>query len=88
VGEDEPTGEIDLSAFVMSLATQALMQLGAMQPPAGVTVPVDHESAKQTIEILSMLKVKTKGNLDKEESKLFDDILHSLRMSYVKVQAA
>lgn len=77
--------EIDFSSFVMSLATQALIQLGEMSPPSGLDLPVDKVAAKQTIDILEMLRVKTEGNLEDAEDRLLEEILHNLRMSYVKV---
>lgn len=80
----EEAGEIDFSSFVMSLATQALMQLGQLPPPAGMEVQVDKIAAKQAIDIISMLDVKTKGNLDAGEQRLIEEVLHSLRMSYVR----
>lgn len=80
-------GSFDFSSFIISLGTQALMQLGAMPPPAGVSVPVDKEAAKQTIEILTMLQQKTRGNLDKDEERLLQEILHNVRLSYVRAVA-
>jgi hypothetical protein len=77
--------EIGFSEFIMSFATQALMQLGQMQPPPGVNVPKDIRAAKQTIDIIQMLETKTKGNLDQTESLLISDILHNLRLAYVNV---
>ncbi len=41
--------------------------------------------AKETIDILEMLKEKTKGNLTKEEGELFDHILYEVRMGYMEV---
>lgn len=76
--------EINFSSFVMSLATQSLMQLGEMKPPPGVAISVDKEAARQTIDILSMLQKKTASNLDAAEAKLLEEILHALRISYVK----
>ncbi len=78
---------IDFSSFAMSFATQALMQLGEIAPPAGVSIPKDILAAKQTIDILTMLESKTKGNLDQRESTLIQDILHNLRITFVKVSA-
>ena len=52
--------------------------------------PVTKESkrnlaaAKQTIDILTILKTKTEGNLDEDENQLLDDILYELRMRFVK----
>lgn len=77
--------EINFNSFVMSLATQALLQLGEINPPKGVDIKVDHEAAKHSIDILGMLEVKTKGNLDPEEKNLLEEVLHNLRLSYVKV---
>ncbi len=74
---------IDFAGFAISLATQALMQLGAMPAPDGVEVPVNREAAKQTIDILSMLQVKTAGNLSTEEDKMMGEILHNLRLTYL-----
>ena len=76
--------EVNFSSFVMSLATQAMVQLGQMAPPPGMDIPVDVESGKGTIDILGMIQQKTLGNLSKEESKFLDDVLHTLRVSYVK----
>lgn len=76
--------EIDFSAFIMSLTTQALMQLGEMAPPDGVEIPVDVQGARQTIEIIAMLQKRTTGNLSAVEAKLIEDILHNLRMSYLR----
>lgn len=81
---ESESNEIDFSSFVMSLATQALMQLGQLPPPQGMQVQVDKVAAKQAIDIISMLEVKTKGNLDAGEKRLIDEVLHSLRMSFVR----
>jgi hypothetical protein len=84
-GEDDQAAALDFSAFVMSLATQALIQLGQAAPPEGISIPKDPSAARQTIDILSMLQEKTKGNLDGQEDRLLEEILHTLRMSYLKV---
>jgi hypothetical protein len=86
--EEEGTG-LSFSSFLMSLATQALMQMGEMEPPGGIKLPPDFEAAKQTIEVIGMLAVKTKGNLDAEEQRLLVEVLHSLRLTFVqRVKAA
>ena len=79
-----PMQELNFSSFVVSLATQALMQLGEMPVPEGVNIPKDKDAAKQTIDILSILSHKTTGNLDDSEAKLMEEILHNLRMAFVK----
>jgi len=76
--------EINFSSFIVSLATQALMQLGQVKPPPGVDLPVDMMAARQTIDIISMLYEKTKGNLDKEEEHLIEEIVNSLRFQFIQ----
>ena len=40
--------------------------------------------AKQTIDILGVLKEKTQGNLTNDEEQLLDNLLHDLRIKYVE----
>lgn len=76
--------EVSFSSFVMSLATQALMQLGVVAPPQGYDLPQDIHGAKHTIDLLQMLQDKTKGNLDAQEAALIEDILHNVRLAFVR----
>ena len=76
--------EIDFNSFIISLGTQALMQLGVIKPPEGIDMPVDKAAAHQTIDILQMLEEKTKGNLEPGEAQLLEEILHNCRMSFVR----
>ena len=78
---------IDFSSFIVSLGTQALMQLGMIKAPEGIEMEIDPVGAKQTIDILDMLEKRTKGNLTEDETKLLTEVLHSLRMSFVKATA-
>ncbi len=80
-------GEVDFSSFIISLGTQALMQLGVIKPPEGISMPVDKGAAKQTIDIISLLEKKTKGNLDSAEAQLIEEVLYNCRMSYVRLGA-
>lgn len=80
----QDSDDITLSSFVMSLATQALMQLGEIKGPPGIDVPVDREAAKQTIDILSMLEKRFKSGLEPAEFALLEEVLHNLRVSFVK----
>jgi hypothetical protein len=77
---------VAFTSFVMSLATQVLVQVGEMQPPQGMNIPIDFESARQTIDILSMLQRRTKGNLSAEEARFMEEILHSLRVSFISAK--
>ena len=83
---DSTPPTIDFSSYVVSLATTALMHLGAMRPPEGVQLEVNRDAAKQMIDIIEMLQVKTRGNLEENEKGLLDEVLHNLRLAYLKVK--
>lgn len=76
--------EISFSAFVISLSTQALMHLGEIENPLSGKVEADIAVAKQLIDIIGVLREKTRGNLDSGEEKLMEDVLFDLRMRYVE----
>jgi len=85
-GDDrnEPLPEINFSTFVISLSTQALMHLGEIANPLNGKVEADVPMAKHMIDIVGMLKDKTRGNLSASEDRLMEDLLFDLRMKYVE----
>jgi Domain of unknown function (DUF1844). len=76
--------KMDFSAFMLSLNASALIHLGEIPDPQSRERTVNLSSAKHTIEILEIIKDKTKGNLENEEERLLDDIIFNLRMRYLK----
>jgi len=76
--------DINFVSFVVSLAHSAMVQLGEIPAPNGVEIPVNKQAAKQTIDILAMISEKTAGNLSDEEERMLEEILHNLRMSFVR----
>lgn len=74
----------DFANFILSLSASALMHLGDLKNPATDKMEKDPLMAKHTIDILAMLKERTKGNLKDDESKLIENVLHDLRIRYVK----
>ena len=80
-----PLPEITFPTFLVSLSTSALMHLGLIPNPANGQPEKDLPLAKQTIDLLSLLKQKTQGNLDPEETQLLDSVLYDLRMRYVEI---
>jgi hypothetical protein len=76
--------EINLSTFLLSLNASALLNLGAIDDPATGGKNKNLLLGKQTIDILSMLKEKTDGNLTDDEKRLIENILYELRIIYVK----
>jgi Domain of unknown function (DUF1844) len=78
-------GEISFAAFLMSLSTEALVHLGEVADPSSGQQQRDLAMAQQLIDILGMLRDKTRGNLDHDEHSLLDAILFDLRMKYVEI---
>ena len=88
-GSEEPQSEMPLpemnfATFVFSLNLSVLVHLGVNDDPVSGKKVKNMPIAKQTIDILGMLEEKTRGNLTDEEDKLLKNILHDLRMLYVK----
>ncbi|MBM3820106.1 MAG: DUF1844 domain-containing protein [Acidimicrobiia bacterium] len=76
---------ISFAAFVLSLAHTAAVHFGDIPDPvsgekAGVNLP----AAQQMIDILSLMELKTRGNLTAEERQLLDQLLFELRMRFVE----
>jgi len=87
----EPRGplEEDSSGFetlVSYLSTTAMFQLGLIAGPSGEHIPADMPNAKRTLDLLEVLQEKTQGNLTANESRLLEDVLYELRMSFVEMQ--
>ncbi|MGI8782063.1 MAG: DUF1844 domain-containing protein [Acidobacteriota bacterium] len=77
-------GEVDFPSFLLNLYMTAMMQLGAGPESKNRPMAVDIQGANQMIRVLEILRAKTKGNLDAQEEKLFEQILYELRMVYVE----
>jgi hypothetical protein len=76
--------EINLSSFILSLSTSALMHLGEVPDPVTQKVDKSLPLAKQSIDLLGMLREKTRGNLTPDEEKLIDHLLTDLRWRYIR----
>lgn len=81
--EAEAPPEMDFSLFISSLGMQVLVGLGEITNPVTKKKEENLEQARQTIDILGMLKEKTEGNLTEDETKILDNLLYELRMKYV-----
>src|SRR5688500_15885828 len=92
IGDDEEIpGAEDPASFVnflSTLATNAAASLGAVPHPATGQRSLDLETGKYWLDVLGMLREKTKGNLHPQEARLLDGLLADLRMQYVTVVRA
>ncbi len=76
--------EVNFPTFIMSLNASALVHLGIIEDPATGQSTKNLPIAKQTIDIISMLEKKTRGNLSKDEEEIVKNILYDLRLAYVR----
>ncbi|MBU4484557.1 DUF1844 domain-containing protein [bacterium] len=75
---------IDFSTFILSLASTVQFHLGLIPNPTTNKTEKNLVLAKQTIDILGILKDKTEGNCSEDETNIFENLLSSLRMAYVE----
>jgi hypothetical protein len=82
--ENRTAAPIDFYTFILSLGSSAFVHLGdAPHPETGAPAAPNLVLAHQTIDILAMLREKTKGNLTSEEEKFLENLLTDLRLRYV-----
>lgn len=81
--EEEEAGESMFGEFVMELATNAMMMLGLVEHPQYGRIPPDLNAARHYIDLIAMLKEKTRNNLTASEQRTIEEVLGTLRMQYV-----
>lgn len=89
VSPSEPSSEaevppITFGTFLVGLSTQALACLGEIPNPIDGERRTDLLGARELIDILSLLQAKTRGNLEKDEEELLENVLFDLRLRYVR----
>ena len=82
--EKVPLPEVNFNSLIFSLSSSALLHLGEIADPHTGQKMKDLPLAKHSIDIIAMLKDKTKGSLSGEEQKFVESILTDLRWRYVK----
>lgn len=81
---DEGGAPLSFSAFILGLASTALIHLGATPHPETGAATVDLPLARESIDALAMLREKTRGNLTSDEEQLFSSVLADLRLRFVE----
>jgi len=80
--------EVTFVSFILSLNTTALLHMGELTHPESGQKVIDLDLAKHTIDTLSLLAEKTRGNLDNQENELLTRILYELKMHFIKAKEA
>jgi hypothetical protein len=75
--------EASFSTLILSIGSSAAMALGLAPNPASGQIEKDKNLARFNIDLLCMLKEKTKGNLSEDEQKFLDAMVTDLQMKFV-----
>jgi hypothetical protein len=79
--------EMSFERVIESFYMSALIQMGAIRQE-GEQPRVDIIGARQTIDSLSILQDKTRGNLTEREKTLLQNVLFELRMAWIEITNA
>lgn len=75
----------DFMMLVNMLVTNAMVFLGQMPAPGSQQYLRNLPQAQHMIDLLMVLRDKTRGNLSQEEEQMMQDLLPQLQMAYVSV---
>lgn len=84
-GANDPASFVN---FLSTIATNAAAALGAVPHPATGKRSLDLETGKYWLDVLAMIRDKTKGNLHPKEDRLLEGLLADLRLQYVQLVRA
>jgi hypothetical protein len=80
-----PLPPASLGFLVLSLRTQAEMQLGLIHFGEEEAPEPDFRMARHSIDLMAVLLEKTKGNLTLDEQRMLENSLTELRFRFVQV---
>jgi hypothetical protein len=83
--DKNPRPPMSFTLFIQYLANQTMMALGMIPWPDSGLVRTELMLAKETIDILHMLKEKTANNLSKDEDRLLETLVYQLKLAYIEV---
>ena len=69
--------------LVLGLQQSAMISLGKLMNPMSRKIETNLDIARDTIDTLAALEVRTKGNLESDEARVLAQVLSELRMNYV-----
>jgi hypothetical protein len=76
--------ESPFTNFIEPLIAQGYMSLGMLRNPYQPQAKIDVGAARQMIDILTLLKEKTAGNLTADEEDFLETHLGELKLAYVQ----
>ena len=75
---------IDFTTVLLGFASSALIHMGVQPHPESGSVASDASLAREVLDLLALLREKTRGNLTPEEERFFDSLLTDLRLKFVE----
>jgi hypothetical protein len=75
---------LDITSLLLPFYTQALLKMGLIEDPQGELGEENLDLAKRMIDLLELFQEKTKGNLEADEQKFLESILHQLKLHYME----
>jgi hypothetical protein len=85
---DAPKRSPVFENLIRSLGQNAAMLLGGYADPQTGQPMLDLEGAREMIDMLDVLREKTKGNLAPEEDSLLLDVLGTLKLAFMEMAKA
>ena len=71
------------ASLVYIFQATAMQGLGKIKNPVTDKIERNMEQAQQAIDMLEMIKKKTKGNLNSDMTRLLDTFLTELRLNFI-----
>lgn len=81
--DENDKSTILFTQLVLMFHGAAMQHLGKLKNPLSEKIERDLRAAQGMIDLLEMLKARTKGNLAAEETRMLDQVLQELRLNYV-----
>ncbi len=78
--------EASFTILIMSIGSSALMAMGLTPDPQSGQTTIDKDMARFNIDLLSLVKEKTKNNLDQEEKSFLDQMLADLQSKFLQLK--
>ena len=75
---------IEFTTVLLGFASSALIHMGVQPHPESGSLTRDAALAREVLDLLALLREKTRGNLTPEEERFFDSLLTDLRLKFVE----
>lgn len=74
---------VQFSTLLLSLGSSAVLALGLEKNPQTGQYEKDIDLARFNVDMLKLLKEKTKGNLSPDEQQFLDTLINDLQLKFV-----